>query len=642
MKTNILTIFAALAVITITHAPTLAQDTRGVKTTVISYPENGKNVDRPLYQESYALVIGMNKYQHWRKLPGTLTDVEEVRSVLLEHGFKVDVAPDLTGDKLRETIDSFIRKNGKAEKRRILIYFAGHGATLRRNDGSGNDMGFIVPIDAPIPSDSKEAEAEFRRLAVSTDSIQKYATEVDTIHSLFVFDSCFSGFLNRAGNSIPDYISARLEKPARQLISSGSATQEVPDNSVFRKFFVDGLRGAADSFKDGYITGNELAEYLRNKVTEETKGSQTPQSSHLLGSDYRDGEMIFSLKYNAGISEDQAWERAETVKNEAEYKKFQNTFPASRLNPVATERIIAIRIAALAAAGKTPVVVSPATRGAEMAITTLEFETATVDARGIVSVKTKERNDSIEEDLGNNVKLKLVRIPGGKFKMGSESKDGHTNEKPVREVTVTEFYMGIYEVTRKQWEAVRNLPKQKVTLPKLPETMPTDGDLPAADITWEEAVEFCARLNTKTGRLYSLPSEAEWEYATRAKSSTEYAFGTALSLDVANYDISNVLPFKAGSRKRPIAVGSLVANNYGLYDIYGNVAEWCLDDWVKDYENAPLDGSARLGNSAAKVIRGGSYTSSPNYACSSCRIPQQDSSPEVGFRVVNRSVVGRP
>jgi formylglycine-generating enzyme required for sulfatase activity len=163
---------------------------------------------------------------------------------------------------------------------------------------------------------------------------------------------------------------------------------------------------------------------------------------------------------------------------------------------------------------------------------------------------------------------------------------------------------------------------------------------PVENVTWEDVIEFCARLSRVTGQKYRLPSEAEWEYACRARTVTPFHFGETISTEVANYDGHSTYGEgpKGKYRAQTSPVGYFqVTNAFGLYDMHGNVWEWCADPWHDNYEEAPDDGSIWLwGNSSAYVLRGGSWNSSPRNCRSAYR---GDVNPDyrcndIGFRVV--------
>jgi formylglycine-generating enzyme required for sulfatase activity len=215
------------------------------------------------------------------------------------------------------------------------------------------------------------------------------------------------------------------------------------------------------------------------------------------------------------------------------------------------------------------------------------------------------------ERLGGGVALELVDVPAGTFTMGSPETEAErqATEGPQRRVTVTRFLLGRYEVTQAQWRAVAALPKVDVDISPEPSQIVGD-DLPVAIVSWDDVQEFCARLSKATGRRYRLPTEAEWEYACRAGSTHPFAFGPTLPSDIANVD--GAVPYgdapEGASRGAPAPVGSLgLANGFGLYDMHGNVWEWCADTWHENYTGAPLGGSLWEGGDVTRrALRGGS------------------------------------
>ncbi|KAF0248151.1 MAG: serine/threonine protein kinase, partial [bacterium] len=144
-------------------------------------------------------------------------------------------------------------------------------------------------------------------------------------------------------------------------------------------------------------------------------------------------------------------------------------------------------------------------------------------------------------------------------------------------------------------------------------------------VRWDEVVEFCKKLSEKIGKTYRLPSEAEWEYACRAGTTTAFAFGETITPEIVNYDGNR--PYgeapKGEDRAKTTPVGSLgVANDFGLYDMHGNVWEWCQDTWHSDYTDAPIDGSAwetTPSNNTSRVLRGGAYSDNATVCRSASR-----------------------
>jgi formylglycine-generating enzyme required for sulfatase activity len=228
------------------------------------------------------------------------------------------------------------------------------------------------------------------------------------------------------------------------------------------------------------------------------------------------------------------------------------------------------------------------------------------------------------------IAIDMVVIPGGTFMMGSPAEEGSEDEHPQHEVTVPSFFMSKTPITQAQWRIIASRTDLKVkhdldpepayfkdepnpkTLPNYQssETVPTRWDRPVEQVSWYDAVEFCARLSRLTGREYRLPSEAEWEYACRAVTPDSssisqsnqnptyppFHFGETLTDQLANYDANYTYADEPKGRFRTetTPVGSFPPNAFGLYDMHGNVWEWCLDDWHDNYEGAPTDGRAWL------------------------------------------------
>jgi formylglycine-generating enzyme required for sulfatase activity len=232
------------------------------------------------------------------------------------------------------------------------------------------------------------------------------------------------------------------------------------------------------------------------------------------------------------------------------------------------------------------------------------FEVVKVNDRGQVTSTTQKTARSFAQDLGNGVTLEMVAIPGGTFTMGSPTteEERESHEGPQHQVTVKPFYLGKFEVTQAQYQAIMgNNPSSF-----------KGANLPVEQVSWNDAVKFCQRLSQKTGRTYRLPSEAEWEYAARAGTSTAFCFGETITTDLANYNGSSSYGSapKGQNRQETTDVGSFPPNNFGLYDLHGNVWEWCQDTFQENYNGAPADGSARTdknGDRSPTVLRGGSW-----------------------------------
>jgi formylglycine-generating enzyme required for sulfatase activity/tRNA A-37 threonylcarbamoyl transferase component Bud32 len=261
---------------------------------------------------------------------------------------------------------------------------------------------------------------------------------------------------------------------------------------------------------------------------------------------------------------------------------------------------------------------------------TFTFEVVTTNEKGSIINKRNHSANYFVEDLGNGVELEMVEIPAGTFYMGSpENEEGrHDSESPQHQVNVPSFFIGKYPLTQAQYEAIMgNNPAHF-----------KGNNLPVECVSWNDAVAFCQKLSQKTGKNYKLPSEAQWEYACRAGTTTPFYFGESITPYLVNYD--GRYPYANAPtgqyREQTTDVGTFPPNAFGLYDMHGNVYEWCEDDWNENYINAPIDGSALISRSDKKTLRGGSWGFDHEDCRSACRGSYRLSSDynAFGFRVV--------
>jgi formylglycine-generating enzyme required for sulfatase activity len=217
---------------------------------------------------------------------------------------------------------------------------------------------------------------------------------------------------------------------------------------------------------------------------------------------------------------------------------------------------------------------------------------------------------SFTENLADGIKLEMVSLPAGKFLMGSSDSD---REKPPHQVKVNSFAIGKYPITQAQYQAVMG------TNPShFKNWFKNNPQNPVEKVSWNDAQAFCQKLSQITGKTYRLPTEAEWEYACRAGTTTRYYFG-----DNAN-QLGDYAWGRENSNSTTHPVGQKKPNGWGLYDMSGNVWEWCEDDWHDSYAGAPDDGTAWIDNDnrsqSKKCLRGGSWGSSPNFCRSAVRV----------------------
>ena len=197
---------------------------------------------------------------------------------------------------------------GQEENRAILIYFSGHGET--ETLATGEKMGYIVPKDCPMPVKNPIG---FTEKAISMNMIESYALRIKSKHVLMVFDSCFSGTVFASLKGIPVDISDKSSRPVRQFITAGSANEEVPDDSIFKTCFIQGIGGEADYNEDGYVTGSELGIYLDISVVNYSRGTQHPQYGKIRHPKLDKGDFIFHLPDISGATGEKTPKRQDTL-----------------------------------------------------------------------------------------------------------------------------------------------------------------------------------------------------------------------------------------------------------------------------------------------------------------------------------------
>ncbi|MFB2834219.1 formylglycine-generating enzyme family protein [Floridanema evergladense] len=300
---------------------------------------------------------------------------------------------------------------------------------------------------------------------------------------------------------------------------------------------------------------------------------------------------------------------------------------------------------------------------------------------GKLTIKRQTQKFQGYREYIDGIPLEMVLIPEGTFTMGAPEQEEGSNdsERPQHNVTLSSFLMGRYPITQAQWKAIASRTDLKVNQVLDPDPSRFKESYqgidrwqrPVEQVSWYDAVEFCQRLSKLTGRNYTLPSEAQWEYACRGvteplktgESYPPFHFGETITTDLANFDGRESFGkgLKGECREQTTPVGYFkVVNSFGLSDMHGNVWEWCLDDWHDNYRNAPTDGSAWIDSNEQKNVNrenkpnytkntdnqsysplgGGSWYDYPNICRSAFRFDyywRDDRSIYNGFRVVCES-----
>lgn len=252
----------------------------------------GELLNLPAVQSSFtgshALLIGASNYHQWDSLPGVFPDLAAVHDQLAALGFEVEVLKDPTSEQLTTKMKALIARWGAEEQSRLIIYYAGHGHSMRQE--FQDEVGYLVPVDAPLPTADSSG---FRAKAISMHQLRAWAYEMQARHVLFILDACFAGTVFESFRQAPPYIAGIFTKPVREFITSGGARETARDRSIFRRFLVKGLNGWADLDGDRFITGTELGLYLKKQVSNETQGGQNPQFGLLPEQRFREGDFIF-------------------------------------------------------------------------------------------------------------------------------------------------------------------------------------------------------------------------------------------------------------------------------------------------------------------------------------------------------------
>jgi formylglycine-generating enzyme required for sulfatase activity len=557
----------------------------------------------------------------------------------------------------------------------LLFYFSGHGI----KDESGR-------LYLSTRSTRKENGRLFEPSAVAASTLHERINKSKSERQVLILDCCFSGAIAQ-GLTVKDDGSVNVQEhlggKGRAILTASTSTQysfeqEGSELSVYKRGKGNlsiPARNLLESKRVEWGISAEEAQVIEDEVLQPFREYQRKLQEYeqaLLKT--IEAEYPFSESTEADLKDYQQYlglrdediaaiESRVIAPKKAEYelsiKQAEQQQTVTPSPSVGDSEASQIPPTPLEKGGFIPV--PPLLRGAR-GDRTFEFEVATLSlvkksgwfggekvAREIK--RSRGRAEFFTEDLGNGVTLEMVAIPGGTFLMGSPESELERTEYdgPQHTVTIQPFFMGKFPVTQVQWQVVASLPKVNIDLKPDPSQF-KGANRPVEKVSWYEAVEFCARLSQATGREYRLPSEAQWEYACRAGTTTPFYFGETISTDLANYcgedrTINETLykgSYGDGSkgiyREQTTEVGSFSANAFGLYDMHGNVWEWCADHWHDSYEGAPTDGSVWLSENENnyRLLRGGSWFTLPKICRSAYRIYLLPDVRNIynGFRVV--------
>ncbi|MBW2345683.1 MAG: SUMF1/EgtB/PvdO family nonheme iron enzyme [Deltaproteobacteria bacterium] len=610
----------------------------------------------PLYKDYYALVAGVSEYHRWPDLPNASKDAREVKSVLDGIGFNVKLLLNPTSRELKVALSDLVFQVGRERDRALLFYFSGHGETLTLADGT--ELGYIIPSDCPLKGRDPSG---FDDKAISMKEIEELALKVSSKHLLMIFDSCFSGSLFNIVKAAPMDITEKSTRPVRQFITAGGAGEQVPDRSTFKIVFLDGIQGYADLNGDGYVTGSELGMHLQDKVVNYTRGGQHPQYGKINNPKLDKGDFIFRLASSGSIIEEPGRASLSVESNVVGARvlidgREVGTTPLTDMEVSPGEHMIRVekhsydsyrkRIRLEAGRSMSMYVdLSPALPEKGRLFVETEPEDANVRITNIGQsfyqgielesgrYRVEVTADSYEKksmwvtlDAGedksldirlkrvtaakkgkaftNSIGMKFVLIPSGTFTMGSPSDEaGRESDERQHHVTISkDFYMQATEVNQGQWQAIMG---------SNPSYFKNCGNnCPVEKVSWNDCQEFIKRLNQKDGTdKYRLPTEAEWEYACRGGSTTAFTNGGITELK-CGYD-PNLAAIgwycgNAGKKTHPVAQKD--PNTWGLYDMHGNVWEWCQDWYGRDYPSGNVTDPKGPSSGKYRVLRGGCWS----------------------------------
>jgi formylglycine-generating enzyme required for sulfatase activity len=546
----------------------------------------------PAQAARLALVVGNDQYQSISKLRNAVADAQTMGEAFRKAGYQVTVVTNVDLRVLKDELRAFRRRVRGGDE--VVLYFSGHGVQL----GAEN---FLLPVD--VRSDTED---QVRDDGLALSAVLADLRTAKPGFTLAIIDACRDNPFEKAGKSIGGRGLGRPPSATGEMVlfAAGEGQQALdrlgPNdpvrNGLFTRVFVNEMQRPGlsidQTLRNVRVEVNRLAQTVRHE--------QVPALyDQVLGTYYfyPPGVQVtepvpdrpvtrLTTGPSAAEIEQQAWDAAKVANSEAGYRAYLSEYPQGRFASAAR--------VAIASARPTPPIQPD---------------------RQVTQVL---RPGSLIKDCADCPEL--VVITGGNFYMGSDAKRDY--EKPIHLVNVKTFAMGKTEVTQAQWQSVMG--NNPSIFKKCGPSCPVSG------ANWDSVQQFIQRLNAKTGQRYRLPSEAEWEYAARAGSQTEYSFPASEVEQHAWFKPNSGGSIKPTSQKKP--------NAFGLHDMNGNVSERVEDCWHDDYNGAPTDGSAWIKNCASerRVNRGGSYLDIWDSDVSSIRrnwVSPIDISSSVGFRL---------
>ncbi len=560
-----------------------------------------------------ALVIGNSSYTD-KPLRNPANDAADLAAALKRMGFEVMERKNRTADQLRGDLSDFQDKLSPGAVG--LFYFAGHGVQ------AGRGQNYLLPVGVTY---KRERDAEAYGLEVG--SVLRRMEDSGAALSLVILDACRDSPLPPEGRSTASRGLGRMEAPSGSMIAFATAPGSIADDNASGRngLYTQHLLAAIEA---PGVRLEDVFKRVRRGVEKDSNRRQSPEEIMKLTSDepfyFRAGNavQVASIKPEpvtptarprqaSGLSLEDLQKEEETRQAwikwqgqmKADFDKTAVFAGSADLQVKAWERFLAAWVQDNPLSREDDDLRSQATTRQLQALAAVPVAAPAVAQGQPATSASASTANSASMGAGQVFKdcadcPEMVVIPAGSFQMGSNDYD---SEKPIHSVNIKSFALGKYEVTQGQWKAVMG---------SNPSNFSNCGDnCPVEQVNWNDIQQYIQKLNQKTGQQYRLPSEAEWEYAARAVSTTKYRWGNDIGLNNASCDGCG----SQWDKKSTAPAGQFKPNGFGLYDMHGNVWEWVQDGYHNNYSGAPTDGSAweTGGTQDERVLRGGSWIGGP-------------------------------
>jgi formylglycine-generating enzyme required for sulfatase activity/uncharacterized caspase-like protein len=649
-----------------------------------------------------ALLIGVSEYEPGlNPLPAAVKDISALGKVLKDPELGNFDSVEILSNPDRQTMESAIETllENRTKEDLVVLFFSGHG--IKDHDYNKlhfatritrkNNQGRLIVSSA--------VAARFVHDLINSPSNRQLKRLVIILDCCFsgAFDPALSA---KDGGSID--LQAELGAEGRIVLTASDSTQYAfeqkgADLSIYTRYLVQGIEtGLGDLDEDGWVSVSELHDYAARQV-QQAAPLMTPQLITLRGNITKNFDIKLAkakltdpkLKFRKKVieyltngqflpaakrtleayrkqfgltSEDANEIIADILRPFQEYQEnlqqYREAFRESceHQYPLIESELASLRdlqrILALRNEDIEPIQQEIEALFDNKSLKKVEIQTIKItgikNAKAITQSQTKQI-ELFTEDLGNNIELEMIKIPAGKFWMGQTTAEiqelirqvgeedyqkYYVNEFPRHQVNLQSFFLGKYPVTQAQYQQIMG------DNPSNFKNFEDSFNHPVENVSWNMAQEFCQKLSEKTGKNYGLPSEAQWEYACRAGMETPFSFGETITTDYVNYDGN--YPYadapKGEYRQQTNPVNQFFPNAFGLYDMHGNVWEWCEDGWHENYQNAPIDGSSWNENHSQtdlRLLRGGSLYAY-SWGCRSAfrgRLDADFRNLDIGFRL---------